>query len=297
MEGYLQRFTNAYEVLARYYDELMDEVDYESWCDYVLNLVESAGVFGRSDTTLGSILTSEGESSASAVALDQLGGQRVLDLACGTGEFSYRLQQRGLKVTAVDISSEMLAIAETKARDRGLRIQFVQQDMRYLELPEAYDLVLCLCDSLNYLLKPEDLKATFNGVVKALKPGGQFVFDINTEHKLSSVYGNHTYAADLESVAFIWENEYQPDTGLCYMDLAFFVPVLVSERQETDSKAGLFEKLTETHVQRAFPSDLIDELLRTAGLELLGQYADLTLASPEPTTERITFHCRKPFPC
>lgn len=227
MEGNLLELAGAYGVLAGYYDELMDEIDYDLWCDYVLGLVACG------DTAEGSKSGAEvvgGSAPGGLVAAKPKGygkiGSRVLDLACGTGQFAYRLGQRGFVVTAVDISSEMLAVAEAKARSLNLEISFFRQDMRQLQLPKCYDLVVCLCDSLNYLLEVDDLTATFSGVARVLEPGGHFVFDLNTEHKLATVYGDNTYAADLGDYAYIWENEYQPDTKLCYMDLAFFVPTL-----------------------------------------------------------------------
>ncbi|NMB11594.1 MAG: class I SAM-dependent methyltransferase [Firmicutes bacterium] len=287
MEGNLLSVAGAYEVLAGYYDQLMDEIDYDYWCDYILSLVKPAAATGESELALA------GKAVPLSFGIDALRGWRVLDLACGTGQFAYRLQQRGLEVTAVDISSEMLAVAEAKARSLGSVITFARQDMRQLELPGSYDLVLCLCDSLNYLLEPEELAATFSGVSRVLKPGGHFAFDINTEYKLATVYGDQTYAADLDEFSYIWQNEYHPDTKLCYMDLAFFVPVKASGKSGRESVPQLFKKLTESHVQRAFSPEFMEELIQNAGLELLGQYGDLTLASPNSTTERITFHCRK----
>ena len=280
---------DAYEVLARYYDQLMDEVDYDHWCDYVLSLVEKAEGGDGSGSGSGT----RGGSGQSPASPSWLQGRQVLDLACGTGQFSYRLRQRGMAVTAVDHSPEMLAVAEERARSKGLDITFICQDMRELELPYTYDLVLCLCDSLNYLLEVEDLALALENGAGVLKPGGHFIFDVNTAYKLTTIYGNHIYAADLGHFAYIWENEYQPDTQLCYMDLVFFVPA--AKKGEEGEGPFLFEKLSESHVERAYPPELIRELIMGAGLELLGEYADLTLAAPGPTTQRITFHCLRPL--
>ncbi|HHV94656.1 MAG TPA: class I SAM-dependent methyltransferase [Firmicutes bacterium] len=269
----------AYEVLARYYDQLMDDIDYDYWCEYVLSLVERAEDGGGRKA-------GDGKNSVKGPAFaSRLEGKRVLDLACGTGQFSYRLQQRGLKVTAVDRSPEMLAIAEERARSKRLEITFICQDMRRLELPSTYDLVLCLCDSLNYLLEVEEVAQVLAKAAAVLEPGGHFVFDVNTAHKLATVYGNHVYAEDMGDFAYLWENEYHPERQLCCMDLVFFV----------QTQSGLFEKLSESHVERAYPPELLRELVTRAGLELLGEYADLTLEPPGPTAERITFHCRKPL--
>lgn len=269
----------AYGILARYYDELMAEVDYGAWCDYVLGLVKDAEIAGA--LPLGSNI--------------DVGRGRILDLACGTGEFSYRLAKQGYRVTALDISSEMLSIAEAKTRRHGLVVQFARQDMRCLNLTGEYDVVLCLCDSLNYLLELSDWAATFDSVGKILKPGGYFVFDVNTAHKLATVYGNHAYAGDEGEYAYIWENTYDPESQMCYMDLTFFLPAYGPLECKQSKPSGLYEKRMESHIQRAFSQRTISQLLVDAGLELLGHYGDLTRALPTPVTERITFICRKPL--
>ena len=239
----------SYEVLAGFYDRLMNEVDYDQWYAYVLDLVEK--------------VKSEGISSPSC---------RVLDLACGTGEFAYRLAGQGFKVTAVDISEAMLAVAEAKARSRGKRVQFLLQDMRTFTLPDEYDVVLCLCDSLNYLLDSAHWLDTFRRVIDVLKPGGVFIFDVNTPYKLAEVYGDYTYAEDQEDFAYIWENDYDPSSGICRMDLTFFI--------QKSPTTNSYSKVMETHTQLGLSQATIKKLLSQAELELLGSYGDLTYEVP-----------------
>ena len=278
---------DAYEVLARYYDQLMDEVDYDHWCDYVLSLVEKAEGGDGSGSGSGT----RGGSGQSPASPSWLQGRQVLDLACGTGQFSYRLRQRGMAVTAVDHSPEMLAVAEERARSKGLDITFICQDMRELELPYTYDLVLCLCDSLNYLLEVEDLALALENGAGVLKPGGHFIFDVNTAYKLTTIYGNHTYAA-IWVILRISGKMSISLTPSCAIWTWF---LCLRRRKEEEEGPFLFEKLSESHVERAYPPELIRELIMGAGLELLGEYADLTLAAPGPTTQRITFHCLRPL--
>ena len=133
----------AYEVLARYYDQLMDDIDYDYWCEYVLSLVERAEDGGGRKA-------GDGKNSVKGPAFaSRLEGKRVLDLACGTGQFSYRLQQRGLKVTAVDRSDAGHRRRADEAR--GLRLLIAK--ICGVWSPSTYDLVLCPLRHLNYLLK------------------------------------------------------------------------------------------------------------------------------------------------
>jgi SAM-dependent methyltransferase len=105
---------------------------------------------------------------------------RILDLACGTGTLSLALAKRGYEVIGIDISEEMLTLAREKQDNASLTLQWHRDDMRYFLLDEPVDVVLCHYDSLNHLSNESELRAAFLQVSQALKPGGLFVFDLNT---------------------------------------------------------------------------------------------------------------------
>ena len=92
------------------------------------------------------------------------------------------LAGRGYRVIGADLSEDMLAEAEQKARElpEGSRPFFICQPMQRLRLAEPVDAVICALDSLNYLTRPDDCRKTLRRVYNALKSGGLFVFDINT---------------------------------------------------------------------------------------------------------------------
>lgn len=101
------------------------------------------------------------------------GGERVLDLACGTGRHSRELTRRGFEVVGVDISPELLEMAEREAGEAGLAISFMQADLRELELSEEFDLVLSLNDgAVGYFETDEENRRTFEVVARALRSGG-----------------------------------------------------------------------------------------------------------------------------
>ncbi len=95
-----------YNDFARYYDILMEDADYEGRTEYILSLFER---FDAKPTLL-------------------------LDLACGTGEFSNRFTNKGISVIGVDISEDMLAIAREKSDQKGNNILYVCQDAAELDL-------------------------------------------------------------------------------------------------------------------------------------------------------------------
>lgn len=253
----------AYEILARYYDELMAEVDYEAWFRRLEQLCHKYGQKLDHQT-------------------------KILDLACGTGRMTLQFAKTGAKVVGVDLSSDMLTVADARLREAGYHVMLLQQDMRECILPFQVDLVLCLCDSLNYLTDIADVKQTFARVAEALVPGGLFIFDLNTEYKLSHIYGNNTYAERREGFSYIWENTWDPDSGVCQMDLAFYV-------QRPD---GLFVEYLETHWETCFDTDVVVMALQETGMKLLALYGDdlvteRTAAELDEQTERITFVAAK----
>ena len=148
---------SAYEALASSYDCLTEDVDYEGMLAFLETLLAHLG--RRPET--------------------------VVDLACGTGSLSLLLVGRGYTVTSVDASPEMLTEAYGKAVElEGNRPLFICQRMERLELPEAVDCVVCCLDSLNYVTDPADCRETFRRVYESLRPGGAFLFDINSAEKL-----------------------------------------------------------------------------------------------------------------
>ncbi len=119
--------------------------------------------------------------------------EHALDLACGTGAASFVLAARGATVVGVDRSPAMLAIAEAKARDRNVPVHFLEADLLRLPVaadgplaPASFDLITCLYDSLNYLLNDNDLHTVCAAASTLLRPGGRFVFDLNTEAEFLS---------------------------------------------------------------------------------------------------------------
>ena len=112
---------NAYQNLAASYDRLTNDVDYESWVDFAYAILAREGVQVRS----------------------------AADLACGTGSATRILAERGCRVTAVDLSEEMLTEAMDKCADLETMPTFVHQNLAELRLPRAVDLAVCFLDSLD----------------------------------------------------------------------------------------------------------------------------------------------------
>lgn len=246
----------TYGRFAYVYDELMKDVPYEKWLMILTAKLEQYGIDGR----------------------------KVLDLACGTGEITVELAQHGFNVSGVDLSDEMLMVANEKAGKQGLTIPFFQQNMAELEGLGLYDCVTIFCDSLNYLREETDVQKTFSRVHEHLKDGGLFLFDVHSIYKMEEIFHNNTFAVNDEEVSYIWDCFPGEEPYSVEHDLSFFV---------RDNQSGLYDRFDELHYQRTYPVQKYKEWLQQAGFEVLELLADLEETPPTKETERILFVARK----
>lgn len=110
----------------------------------------------------------------------RLGGP-VVDLGCAAGRVAVPLAAAGHDVIAVDADPEMLAVLGERASQAGVasRIQLVAAPMQHAPLPPGVPLVICPMNTLQVLLEPDDRRAVFGAVSRALAPGGEFIFDLS----------------------------------------------------------------------------------------------------------------------
>lgn len=185
----------------------------------------------------------------------------ALDLGCGTGSVALALAREGIEVTGLDRSAQMLERAKLKAQAAPeLPVTFIKGDMRRFTLPQQVDLVTCFFDAMNYMLSDTDLLATFRCAEAALRPGGIFVFDLNSIYALSKIWGDDVFAENYGDVAYIWESSYDPNTRCGAMKSIFFAKKEGSE---------LYERFIEHHVERAYPIADVRWFLQQAGLAVL----------------------------
>ena len=179
----------------------------------------------------------------------------------------------------IDNSEEMLQIAMDKRDDAGLEILYLLQDMRSFELYGTVGAVISVCDSVNYLLEEEDVVQTFRLVNNYLYPGGLFIFDFNTVYKYEVVIGDVTIAENREKCSFIWDNYYHEEEEINEYDLTIFV----QEGEEADT----YRKFQETHYQRGYRLEQMQDYLRRAGLAFVVAIDADTHGAVTDTSERI----------
>ena len=102
---------------------------------------------------------------------------RILELCCGTGRLTLPIAKDGYDISGVDYTASMLHQAKMKAAEAGLRINFIQADIRTLDLQKKYDLIFIPFNSIHHLYENEDLFKVLHVVKNHLKDGGLFLLD------------------------------------------------------------------------------------------------------------------------
>lgn len=200
----------------------------------------------------------------------------VLDLACGTGTIACLLTQRGYQVTATDGSEEMLTQAMRKAAALGGQPPlFLHQSMPRLRLLEPVDAVVSTLDSLNYLTREKDIRETFRRVYRWLKPGGQFIFDVNTPYKLRRMDGQ-MYMDETEDSFCVWRTFFSEKTQICTYQVDLF----------RLNGEGTWDRDFEEHRERAWSWEQLQTWLAEAGFAKIAVSGDLTSRPPKADEDR-----------
>ena len=245
-----------YESFAEVYDELMSQVRYEEWADFYARLMDSYGIRGG----------------------------KVCECACGTGNLTVPLGRLGFHMTGIDLSQDMLWIAQQKARKAGIAMPFVRQDMRELRLHRPMDAVLATCDGVNYLLSDDDLLAFFRSAWNALRPGGGLFFDISSAWKLRNELGNRLICEDTHHITYLWQNSWSEKNATVDMHLCIFV-------RDPDGK---YRRIDEEQRQKAHEALHLTALLRQAGFDRVSVYGNTgRLEAPREKEQRIFFAALK----
>ena len=246
----------AYGGFASLYDAFTDDVDYEAWSRYYLDLIEANG-------------------KSAPIA--------ICDCGCGTGSMAIAWATTGHTVIGVDISGEMLEAASDKARANGVFITFTRQDIRDLALHRPVDAVIAANDSLNYLTAPGGARMFFKRAHACLKKGGALAFDISTRYKLEAMDGQF-FVDEREDMAYIWHNRLNAERMLIEMDLTFF----------TAQDNGLYRRFTESHTLRLYDLDDLTQWLAGSGFNGgITIYGDRTFDFPSPQEPRVHIVAKK----
>jgi SAM-dependent methyltransferase len=178
---------DPYAAHARFYD--LEHEDYQDDLAMYAGFAAEAqrraasrrGQGARGDANAGGSATAQerhGDPGAGPADMDEPGG--ILELACGSGRLLLPLAASGARVTGLDYSPAMLALAREKVRAAGLqrRVKLVQGDMRSFDLGRAFDLAIVGLNSLMHLETQHDQYEALLAAARHLTPDGRLVVDL-----------------------------------------------------------------------------------------------------------------------
>lgn len=242
----------AYTDFASVYDVMMSNIPYSEWAEYAKELLEDEGFKA---------------------------GATIAEVGCGTGSFMMEMDKLGYKVSGFDLSPDMLAVAKKKFEEAGKEeVVFGEQDMRELDLPEKTDVILCVCDSINYILEPEDLAKTFRAFEKNLKSNGVVILDLKTKDFYENVLAYNTMAENFENCSYIWDNYYHEDERINEYVLTIYA-----------REGKFYRRFEENHFQKAYEVDEVAELARQNGFTNIKIYDAFSKDKPSKKSERVYF--------
>ena len=244
---------DAYRALAASYDRLTNDIRYENTVEFYRQILER----------------------------EQLQVRTAVDLACGTGSVTLLLAQAGLRVIGVDMSEEMLCIAQQKVQAMDDPPLFVCQRLEQLQLARGVDLAVCALDSMNYITDPACCREALRRIYRVLNPGGCFIFDINTPEKLRAM-DDQVFLDEDDDVYCVWRGDFDDDTNILSYAMDLF------QRQ-----GNVWHRSFEQHDEYAYTAEEMTAWLKQTGFTNIEVFADGQMIPPRDGEQRIYLKARK----
>ena len=203
-------------------------------------------------------------------------GMKILDLACGIGRHANLLSERGYEVTGVDITSDFLEIAEEESEERGVDVDYIEEDMREISYEEEFDRIILVYTSFGYFDDEENLQVLEN-VSEALKPGGLFCFDTLNRDVFLKHFSPYV-VKEKGNDMMIDRNEFDFATGRW-------------ENKRIVIKDG--EKIEKPFTIRLYSLTEIIDLLDEAGFEIYNTFGDWDGTSLSEDSRRMIIIAKK----
>lgn len=242
----IMHLTNVspYSKLAAIYDGMMEQVDYHLWAHYIDSLFKS---FGHDI-------------------------KEVCELACGTGSLAIELSEYGYQLTCSDQSADMIEYAGNKAAKKNRKIAFFVSDMCTFTSNQTFDAVICIYDSINYLMDEERLKSFFINARRLLKKNAILVFDACTE------------VNSLEN----FDKRYENDRHHHYVRRSRYMRDERIQENEIEITRGE-KKYVEVHRQKIYPLGAFERIIRELPFEIIARYANFSYDLGTESAERVHF--------
>ena len=244
-----------YSVLADIYDIVMKDVDYETWTDYIDD-----------------IILEHNPNSAD-----------VLELACGTGTMALSLEElECYNIVATDASPHMIRRAQAKADQIHSDVEFITMNFLDLQLDQKFDAVYMVFDSINYLHEEEKIIELHRQVKQVLKPGGIFIYDFTTPRN------------SRKAINYLNNEQQQIDNRYRYHRESLYSAKervhtnrFLIEKLDQQSQT-VVEAFREQHRQRIYTFKEITDMVKRTDFTILNAYDGFELKPAHKKSLRIT---------
>ena len=230
-----------YQTLAEIYDHVMQHVDYDNWAAYIHSVFER---FNQRP-------------------------QKLVDLACGTGNITAELSKLDYVVSGVDLSSSMVR----KAQKKSPEIPYFVGDLRHLSAQAGLG-----------LLTPDDFQKGLAEVFRILLPESLFIFDVCTERNSLRYFNDARDCGNGPGFHYERHSYYDKITKLQYNHFLI----------QLDSRDKVLE---ETHTQHIYPWEELLDHIRDSPFDLLGAFDGFTFNKGSSRSNRIHFVLQAPSQC
>ena len=235
----------SYETFSYYYDSLMDESFYDDYANFINNHIKEY--------------------------------HHVLELGCGSGELALRIANHCDEYIASDYSSSMLEVFSNKI-SLNSNIKLKNIDMIHFESISYFDLIICACDSINYILNKKDVFKVFKNVYQALLNDGYFIFDVDSLYKTDIILNNYHEYDDDDEFNFDWTCKLKSSGNIVHN-------IHIKDKVNDIS-------VDEVHHQITYPINDYVEMLKNVGFKDISYYYDFD-ESYNKEAERIIFIVKK----
>ena len=238
---------NSYERFAEVYDELMTDIPYAQYVEWITRNAPAAQY------------------------------KNLLDIGCGTGTLAFMLHAAGYDVSGIDLSEDMLAVASARMAANGITMPLYAMSMDELDGFENIDVAIIPIDSINYVKEEANVLETLKRIYESLREGGQLFFDVHSLFKMDDIFLDGPFTYDDGEITYVWHTEPGEFEHSVYHQMTFFV----------QTENGLFERFDEEHFQRTFDITQYEMWLKELGFTSVEVSADWSDEAPHDESERI----------
>ncbi len=207
-------------------------------------------------------------------------GTRVLDLCCGQGRHSVLLARHGFQVTALDLNSSYLELAQQAAVTASVTLDTIAGDMRQIPFQNHFDAIVNMYSSFGYLESEADDLRVLESAANALKPRGRLLLDMLNREWAVANYIQNDWHRGVDNTLYVERRDL--DLASSSMHVSFTIVGPNGSRRDSVGHHIRLYTLTE-----------ITRLLERVGLRVTGVFGGFDSEPYAITTRRMIILAEK----